>query len=226
MDIDHMLKSVELNFSSFVYSDNDEKMKNKILDAINQIDRQFFIKKKECVYIDTAISIGYNQTISQPSTVARMLMLINLKSGENILEIGSGSGWNANLLGFMTYPGKVLSLDIISNLTKQSRNNSNELIKNISESGKKRLSRIEFRCINILKQIDSWDEKYDKIIITAGIKKSQEKIIDRLAKKTLNDNGILVCPYIQGHLIIIKKINDKIIKDKSKEEYVFVPLLE
>jgi len=95
---------------------------------------------------------------------------------------------------------------------------------NYEDRGK--LSNIEFKLLNILKQLNTWQEQYDRIIITAGINKTQENLIFQLAKKVLKEKGILVCPYTHGPLIILKKENSKVIKDTTMEQYVFVPLLD
>ena len=120
------------------------------------IDRTFFVENIEDAYYDTALSIGYYQTISQPSTVARMLMLSELKAGQDLIELGAGSGWNASLMGFMVYPGKVLSLDIVPQLIEKAQSNLNSLKKSLILGNKKRLSKIEFKVFNILKELDTW----------------------------------------------------------------------
>ena len=63
-------------------------------------------------------------TISQPSFVLRMLDLLQLKPGDNVFELGAGSGWNAALIGYLVGPrGHVVSLEIIPELAqKRSRN--------------------------------------------------------------------------------------------------------
>ena len=88
------------------------------------------------------------------------------------------------------------------------------------------MSNIEFRVLNIFKELDTWQERYDRIIITAGINLSQEYLIAQLAEKMLLEKGILVCPYTYGPLIILKKEEGRIIRDTTMEQYVFVPLLD
>ncbi len=226
MNLERLSRSVKNNLSLLASSDKEKKNLNQIVTAIQVIDRQFFVKHKSDAYIDTALPIGYNQTISQPSTVARMLMLSELKTGNNLLELGAGSGWNASLAGFIMYPGKVLSLDIVPQLVEQARENLNELKKHLKHEDQKKLNHIEFKHSNILKQVDSWQETYDKIIITAGIRESQEKVIHNLARQILSEKGILVCPHTHGPLIILRKEKNTIKKETTSEQYVFVPLLD
>lgn len=226
MDLETLLWSVKNNLSYLVSKKKEKEEINRIIEAIQTVDRIYFVENREDAYYDTALSIGYNQTISQPSTVARMLMLAKLEKGQNLLELGAGSGWNACLAGFIIYPGRVLSLDIVPQLIDKARANLNTLKKSLDPHNQEKMSKVEFRFLNIFKELGSWPEKYDRIIITAGINETQEDIIFQLAEKILEEQGILVCPYTQGPLIILKKINGRIVKNTTRELYVFVPLFD
>lgn len=227
MNSEILSKKVKNNLLHLASSKDEKKLLDRIADAIKVIDRQFFVKNKNNAYIDTALPIGYNQTISQPSTVARMLMLADLNEKDDVLELGTGSGWNSCLIAFLVYPGSVLSLDIVPQLVEQAYQNLNSLKINLGYKHSIRLEHLKFNSDNILKKINSWQKAYNKIIITAGITKSQETIIKELANKMLKKQGILVCPYIHGPLIVLKKEeNDNIKKETTMEQYVFVPLLE
>ena len=72
----------------------------RIIEAFKNIDRKLFVPQvySDSIYIDGPLPIGKNQTISQPSTVAFMLELLEVKEGDNVLDIGSGSGWSTSLL--------------------------------------------------------------------------------------------------------------------------------
>lgn len=226
MDKERLLKSVRHNLLYLAAGKKEKENLEHIIEAIRVVDRFFFVRDREDAYFDTALSIGYNQTISQPSTVARMLMLAELGSGKNLLELGAGSGWNASLAGFLIYPGKVLSLDIVPQLIEKARENLNSLKDSMGYEEQKKLDNIEFRVLNIFKQLDTWQERYDRIIITAGINQTQEGLILQLAEELLLNKGILICPYTYGPLIILKKDDGSIKKNTTREEYVFVPLLD
>lgn len=226
MNSEILSKNVKNNILYLAASEKEKKLLDRIGNAIKIIDRQFFVKNKNNAYLDTALPIGYNQTISQPSTVARMLMLATPEPGNNLLELGSGSGWNASLAGYIVYPGQVTSMDIIPELIREARKNLDELKAHLNIKDRKRLTYIQFKNYNILKGLDKWQERYNRIIITAGITREQENIIYQLADKALTEKGILVCPHIQGPLIILKRENGKITKNTTLENYVFVPLIE
>lgn len=226
MDKEGLLRSVRRNLGYLAHSYREKESLNNIIDAIKVIDRRFFVSNEEDAYFDTALSIGYNQTISQPSTVARMLLLAELKSDKDVLELGAGSGWNASLAGFLVYPGRVLSLDIVPQLIEKAENNLKKLKTELDLLDRKRLNQVEFRLLNIFKELDIWPEEYDRLIITAGINPTQEILIFQLAKKLLREDGILVCPYTSGPLIILKKERGEISMDTTREHYAFVPLLD
>ena len=204
MNPPQMFHSVKNYLSQFGKPDEE------ILQAIEKIDRKNFMEKnKSFAYLDQAISIGHGQTISQPSTVARMLSLLELKKTDEVLEIGTGSSWNAVLLGYLSK--KVLTLEIVSELAKISQEKIKKLrIKNVEVKQK------DFRELK---------QKFNKIIFTAGISLEQEQLIENFAKIHLKENGILVCPYREGPLIILKKEKNKIKKNYTHEVYVFVPLI-
>ncbi len=187
---------------------------DRIIEGMSKIDRKDFMpyEMKEKAYVDTAMPIGNGQTISQPSTVARMLSLLELKEGDKVLEIGTGSGWNAALIAYVIgEKGKVISLEIYDELIEKAKSVIKKLkIKNIETINK-----------NFLELKDN----FDKIIFTAGISPGDEEIIKKFAEENLNEKGILVAPFRSGPLIIFKKEKGRISKRYTEEEYVFVPLV-
>ncbi|MBD3247173.1 hypothetical protein GF378_00975, partial [Candidatus Pacearchaeota archaeon] len=108
----------------------------KILKAIEKVDRKDFMNKnKSLAYENEAIPIGYDQTISQPSTVARMLSLLELNSKDRVLEIGTGSAWNAALLGHLSK--EVLTL---------------ERVKKLAEKSKQKLKRLQIKNVKVMQK--------------------------------------------------------------------------
>ncbi len=78
----------------------------------------------DLAYCDIALPIGYDQTCSQPSMVAYMLYLLELKEGQNVLEIGSGCGYHAAVcLGAIGDSGILTTIEIIPELATKTRNN-------------------------------------------------------------------------------------------------------
>jgi len=218
----HMLSSVYRFNSAFIKSKWQEELLKKILFAMSIIDRRFF--SHEDSYIDTALPIGEGQTISQPSTVARMLMLAELEEGDNVLEVGTGSGWNACLISWLVCPGGVLSIDRINALVEKARSNFSELKNYLKVEKPHELGKLKLKFS--VGDIFNFKGKYDKISITAGISsKKIEKKIEKLAENLLKQNGLLVCPYVSGPIVTFKK-GKTLKRYETKEGYVFVPLLE
>lgn len=94
--------------------------------ALAAIDRRDFVRG-ELLYeadADVPLPIGRGQTISQPSTVAFMLELLQPQAGHNVLDIGSGSGWQTSLLAYMVgREGHVTALEVIPALCEWGRQN-------------------------------------------------------------------------------------------------------
>jgi protein-L-isoaspartate(D-aspartate) O-methyltransferase len=210
-----MLSSVYRFNSRFISSNRDREILGRIIKAMKIVDRRYFVDNTS--YADVALPIGEGQTISQHSTVARMLFLLNLEN-DKVLEIGAGSGWNACLLGYLT-SGMILSFDIVPELVRKAKNN----LKNLNRNLEKRLEKVEFRKQNVFSKKPG--EKFDKIIITAGIMSKQEEKIRKMANSLLKKEGRLVCPYKYGPIVTYSK-DGRLKKEETEEEYVFVPLLE
>lgn len=219
-----MLYSI-FHYNSYLLLPNENERLKKIIKAIIAVDRKFFVFPEllERCYEDNALPIGEGQTISQPSTVARMLVVSQLNRRDDVLEIGAGSGWNACLIAYLVKPGKVVAVDRIKNIIENAKRNLAELKKYCKE----KFENLYFAVENPFEHGDVWQKKYDKIIVTAGISSQDvEKKIDEMADSLLKENGLLVCPYATGPLLLYKKKNKKLEKRYTKEGYAFVPLLE
>lgn len=223
-----MLNSVFEYNSRFLLDENQEKLLEKIIFAISQIDREFFVEDKERAYDDNALEIGSGQTISQPSTVARMLILAGIEKSDEILEVGTGSGWNAALISFLVYPGHTTSVERINFLKEKAEKNISQLrgrMKQKNPEDFQKIEKLNFFAENIFEKGKCWKRKYNKIIFTAGIsRKEDEKKIENLANNLLKQKGILICPRVSGKILIIKKENG-LKRFDTKEDYVFVPLI-
>ncbi len=214
-----MLESVYNFNSSFYLKQEQERLLKNIIKIMKIIDRKYFYSGTE-VYLDTALPIGKGQTVSQPSTIARMIILAEIKKGEKVLEIGVGSGWTSCLISYLTQE-KVKSLEIIPEIKEQAEKNIKNLNDNLKNKKKEKVN-VDVEMKNILKQ--DIKERYDKIIFTAGINKNQEKNIEEIGIKNLKSRGKLICPYQFGPIVLLNKKNKEIKKESTKEKYLFVPL--
>lgn len=186
-------------------------IKEEILEAIEKIDRKDFISEKNLneAYEDHPLFIGYGQTISQPYTVAFMLQELELKKGDKVLEIGTGSGWNTALISdIVGEEGKVFSVEIVKELAEKAK----EKLKN-------------YKNIVVLNADASQGlakyAPYNKIILTA----TPNKITGEF-KKQLADEGVLLAPvgeYTQKLIKLTKKKNK--FMETENGDFIFVPLV-
>jgi len=186
----------------------------KIEDAIRKIKREFFVPAtlKHLAYRDFPISIGFNQTISQPSTVVAMTEALEVKEGEKILEIGTGSGWQSAILSHLVGDkGKVYTIEIVEELAKFAEANFKKLgIKNVEVFVKDGSLGLKEKA------------PFDKIIVTAACHDIPKPLLEQLKV-----NGVMVLPignlYLQ-EMYVVKKLKDKIEKTPIGS-FMFVPLI-
>lgn len=183
----------------------------QVLAAFDKIDRHLFIESFLWgkAYEDAALPIYCGQTISQPSTVAFQTMLLQPKPGEKVLEIGTGSGFQAAILGAMG--ARVFSVERHLELYSRAKN----ILGKIND-------RIILRFGDGFQGFEKY-APYDKIIVTCGA----PEIPDALLRQ-LKPGGIMVIPVgTEGQ--VMKRIT-KIDEDNYKEEefgnFNFVPMLE
>jgi protein-L-isoaspartate(D-aspartate) O-methyltransferase len=191
-----------------------------IINAMSAVDRKYFTGNQS-VYQDIPLQIGYGQTISQPTTVTRMISLLDLKKKHEVLEIGSGSGWNAAIIAYLIYPGRVTSIERIKPLYELAVSNFFKFAK----AEKIKELRIDFIFADALdKKEEFWKVKYDRIIATAMVSDEMSENIKELGIKLLKDKGLLLFPYQEG-MELWKKENKKLNRIKREEGYTFVPML-
>ncbi|MFB5603128.1 MAG: protein-L-isoaspartate(D-aspartate) O-methyltransferase [Candidatus Nitrosomaritimum aestuariumsis] len=186
---------------------------DKVESAIRSIPRHNFVpaSQKNEAYENTPIPIMKNQTISQPSVVARMTEWLDLQEGQKVLEIGSGSGWQSAILAKLVGSGKIFTIERHSELAKFAKQNLEKLgIKNVEIiNGDGNLGLAE-------------KSPFNRIMITAACKKIPEKLLDQLAM-----DGLLIAPVGENiqSLVLLKKTHKGIVEIKNQDGYVFVPLV-
>ncbi|MBT8121245.1 MAG: protein-L-isoaspartate(D-aspartate) O-methyltransferase [Gammaproteobacteria bacterium] len=184
----------------------------KVLDVIGNTPRHLFVDEALAsrAYEDTALPIGYNQTISQPYIVAVMTDLVTRNNPGKVLEIGTGSGYQAAVLAPLV--GKVYTVERIEPLATQARQRFRKLgIRNVRASysdGTEGLP--EFA-------------PYDAIITTAAAEEIPEALLEQLSP----EGGRLIIPVgsrARQTLMLVTR-NDNIFEHEELDPVIFVPLL-
>ena len=182
---------------------NDEK----IIEAFIKYDRAKFVDDAFVVkaYKDDALPIGFGQTISKPSIVAYMTRMLDVKSTDNVLEIGTGSGFQAAILSYLCD-----TLHTVERIPQLYVKTCNLLRK--------------FFIHNIKFKLDDgnigWEERgpFDKIIVTAGA-----EILPEMLLKQLKIGGKMIIP-LSNNISIITK-SEKGYKEEKLKDCKFVKLV-
>ncbi len=178
-----------------------------IVKAFERVAREDFVPEhwKDHAYEDSALDIGFGQTISQPYTIAFMLSLLDLEDNQNILEIGSGSGYVLALINELSPDSQIYGVERLGALAIKSQ----EVLINKEN-------------IQIFKK-DGYDglkkfAPYDRILISASSEELPKHLIGQLV-----DGGIMVLP-VQNSIFHIKKTPHGFIK-REFPGFAFVPLI-
>ncbi len=184
----------------------------RVYAAMRRVPRDAFLPDdlRWAAYRNTALPIGYRQTISQPYVVALMTDLLQPKASDTILEVGTGSGYQAAILSCLVK--QVYSLEIVEELAMQARD---------------RLQRLGFDNVEVRAGNGhyGWPEHapYDSIIVTAAAPSVPDALIAQL-----KPGGTLAIPvgnrYTGQDLKVLRKDEEGCIVERSVLPVVFVPL--
>jgi len=184
----------------------------KILSAIMNIPRHLFMAKgfEERAYQDNAFPIASNQTISQPYTVAFQTSLLNIKANDKVLEVGTGSGYQAAVL--LELGAKLYTIERQRELFLSSQVILNKLGYNPYSYYNDGYAGLPTYA------------PFDKILITAGALKVPKELL-----KQLKIGGIMVAPIGSRQsqdMLRITKISEIKFKQENLGKFVFVPMLK
>ena len=197
---------------------NDERL----LDAFDKVERHLFLDSfLDKAYEDSALHIVCDQTISQPSTVAFQTMLLQLKTGEKVLEIGTGSGFQAAILAAMG--ARVFTVERHLELFSKAKKTLNMVSENIyKQTGKRIIDHIIQRFGDGFQGFEKY-APYDKIIVTCGAPEIPNALLHQL-----KPGGIMVIPVGTDEQVMkrITKIDDDNYTEEEFGNCNFVPMLE
>ena len=185
----------------------------KVLEAMSKVPRHLFLEKafEEWAYKNVAFPIGNEQTISQPQTVAIQTSLLEVKKGDKILEVGTGSGYQACVLSLLG--AKVYTIERQSALYEK----TDKLLRELGFGAIRTFLGDGYAGLKMF-------APFDKILVTAGATSLPENLIKQLA--------------VGGHLVIpiggddvqtmwrYTKVTETEIKSESFGKFKFVPFLK
>lgn len=191
----------------------------KVLNAIDKIPRHFFLDSAfdEMAYADRAFPIGEGQTISQPYTVAYQTQLLEIKSFEKVLEIGTGSAYQACVLAEMG--AQVYTIERQKKLFDDNK----------KFDYLKKYPTIKFFYGDGFEGLPTYGP-FDKILITAAAPLIPQKLIEQLKPATSDKpGGSMVLPLGEGdiqRMIRITKLPNDALKEENFDNFSFVPMVE
>lgn len=184
----------------------------RVLEAMRKVPRHLFVPAalERRAYDDTPLPIGLGQTISQPYIVGSMSDLLDAEPGMKVLEIGTGSGYQAAILAEMGV--RVYSI---------------EIVRELSERAKPLLERLGYGGVR-LRTGDGyagWKEEapFDRVIVTAAPPEAPQALVDQL-----KPGGKMVVPVGREYqeLLVIEKGLDGRVKRRVEYPVMFVPMVK
>lgn len=169
---------------------------DRVEEAFRNVDRREFVPDEQSgiSYVDAPVPIK-RVTVSAPHMVAEVTELLNLSGDESVLEIGSGSGYQAAILGELA--DNVIGIEINEELAEMSR-------KKVPEN-------VEIRMGNGFEEVKG---KFDRILFSCATEEFQE------AEKHIRENGIIVGPVSENGVQVLKKWNSGKISRHGRVRYV------
>jgi len=185
----------------------------KVLDAIGNIPRHFFLNSAfdEHAYEDRAFPIGEGQTISQPYTVAYQSQLLEVKNFDKVLEIGTGSAYQAVVLAAMG--AQVYTIERQKKLFEENK----------TFAFLKKYPSIKFFYGDGYEGLPTY-APFDKVLITAAAPAIPQKLLQQLKK-----GGMMVIPLGKGNvqrMMRITKLENDALKEEVFDNFSFVPMVE
>jgi len=184
----------------------------QLIEAMRKVPRHLFVpeNRRDSAYDDRPLPIGEGQTISQPYIVAFMTKALDLSLEDMVLEIGTGSGYQAAILAEIVR--EVYSIEVIPGL---------------GEAARERLEKMGYKNISVKigDGYEGWPEKapFDGVIVTCAPEKIPKSLIDQLDK-----GGRMIIPVGEKRgiqkLVLIRKDKGMVIK-KEVMDVLFVPMV-
>ena len=184
----------------------------RVLNAMRKVERHLFVPPdiQKYAYLDRPLPIGYGQTISQPYIVAYMTEILNLKQDEKVLEVGTGSGYQAAILAEVS--DSVFSIEVVPELASRA---------------KRILETLGYKQVEVKTGdgYQGWEEyaPFDAIIVTCA-----PTHVPKMLSDQLREGGRMIIPigerYVQ-QLVLLEKKKGKL-RQKNVLPVRFVPMVD
>jgi protein-L-isoaspartate(D-aspartate) O-methyltransferase len=207
-----LIEVIEREVRAYGIGNGSRTLDPRVRAAMLKVPRERFVPTDEAAaaYANRPLPIGHRQTISQPLIVATMTQLLHIKPGDHILEVGTGSGYQAAVLAELA--SQVSTVEVVEPLAEHAR----------SVLGELGYHNIAFRCGD---GADGWPERapFDGIIVTAAAREIPHALVDQL-----KPGGRLVIPLgpdpISQDLVLVEKDADGRVHERRLFSVAFVPL--
>lgn len=209
---DVLLEEIDAEVQETAQLTGVERLSDGVREALAQIPRHAFVPPGEetVAYVNSALPIGCGQTISQPYIVALMTQLVDPQADDTILEIGTGSGYQAAVLA--TLVERVYSIEVVPEL---------------AESAAARLARMGYDNVEVRSGdgAEGWPEHapFNGIIVTACAPGIPQPLVDQL-----RPGGRLVIPVGEPGsqmLTVVTKTDEGGVEERGVLPVAFVPLV-
>jgi protein-L-isoaspartate(D-aspartate) O-methyltransferase len=207
-----LLDTLDHEVSAYGIGDDRRALDPRVRAAMAKVPRERFVPDESALaaYANRPLPIGHRQTISQPLIVAAMTQLLHIEPGAHILEVGTGSGYQAAVLAELA--GQVSTIEVVAPLAQSAK----ELL------GELGYHNIAFR---VGDGAAGWPERapFDGIIVTAAAPEIPQALVDQL-----KPGGRMVIPVGAGpgsqDLVLVEKDTDGRVRNRDLFSVAFVPL--
>ncbi len=207
-----LIEAIERDVRTYGIGNGGRTLDARVRAAMLEVPRERFVPTDDttAAYANRPLPIGHQQTISQPLIVATMTQLLHIEPDDHILEVGTGSGYQAAVLAELA--SQVSTIEVIEPLAEHARNVLGEL----------GYDNIAFRCGD---GAAGWPERapFDGIIVTAAAREIPQALVDQL-----KPGGRLVIPLgpdpISQDLVLVEKDANRRVQERRLFSVAFVPL--
>jgi protein-L-isoaspartate(D-aspartate) O-methyltransferase len=184
-------------------------MDARLVSAFEAVPRRDFLPKaqRRFAHHDNALEIGYGATSSQPTTVRNMLELLDVRTGQRVLDVGAGSGWTTALLAHLVgTTGRVVGVEIVPEVLAMGRANLGDRWPQATMH-------------HAAEEVIGWPDlaPYDRILVSADASHFPDDLVDQLAV-----GGVMVVP-VKGVMLRVSRTEDGHVSERHGF-YSFVPL--